>query len=788
MDSELELLRTALSERYRIEREIGRGGMATVYLAEDLKHRRQVAIKVLNPELAAGLGHARFLREIEIAAGLSHPHILPLYDSGESDSFLYYVMPFVEGESLRSRIQREKQLSILDTVAIGRAVAGALSYAHARGIVHRDIKPENILFAAGQAVVADFGIARAVGVAGGEQLSRTGVAIGTPAYMSPEQAVGDRDLDTRSDIYALGCVLYEMLSGQPPFTGLTAQAVLARHAVDRVPSLRTVRQAIPEALEAVVLRALEKTPADRFRTADELAEALEQSTTTGALAAPVWSHRRRRIALQAAAILGILGFGGWWVGPRLGVGSSRIASQRIESLAVLPLTNLGGDSGQDYFVDGMQEALIAELSKISALKIISRTSTLRYRKTEKPVSEVAQELNVDGVIEGSALREGDQVRITVQLVDGRSDRRVWGQTFDRELRSVLTLHSQVAREIANQIEVTLTPREKQRLAVTRAVNPKAYELYVLGRHQWNQRTLERYRQALESFREAIDLDPSYAPAYAALADAYMLLGEQGGMPQREARDAAAGALAKALELDETLTDAHVSMGLWKLRFDWDWAAGEKEFQRALELNPNSAAAHQMYGRSLSFAGRFKDAERELEKARELDPLSVPVNAYLGQVYLHARQYDRSEQQLQKTLRIDPNHVLTHHNLGELYIAQGRFAEAVKELERSVAGSVEPSSHYLAMLGCGYARAGRKPEAVKILKDLQRKAAKDLASAFDVASLQAALSENEQALRTLEQGYAKRDYWLVEIHAWPWFDSLRGEPRFQVLLKRMRLPA
>ena len=786
MDSELERLRTALGERYRIEREIGRGGMATVYVAEDLKHHRQVAIKVLSPELAAGLGHARFLREIEIAAGLSHPNILPLYDSGESDGFLYYVMPFVEGESLRSRLEREKQLSIPDSVAIACAVARALSYAHARGIVHRDIKPENILFNAGQAVVADFGIARAVGVAGGDQLTQTGMAIGTPAYMSPEQSLGGGDLDARSDIYALGCVLYETLAGQPPFSGTSAQAVLARHAVDAVPPLRTVRQAIPEALEAVVMRALQKTPTDRFRTADEMAEALEQSARTSEVAAPVWTNRHRRIALRAAAVLAILGLGGWWIGSRLGVGSARVASARIESLAVLPLTNLGGDSRQDYFVEGMQEALIAELSKISALKIISRTSTLRYRKTEKPLSEVAHELNVDGVIEGSALREGDQVRITVQLVDGRSDRHVWGQTFDREMRGVLSLHSEVAREIANQIEVTLTPRDERRLAMTRTVNPKAYELYVLGRHLWNQRTLERYRQAIGSFRDAIDQDPSYAPAYAALADAYMWLGEQGGMPQREARDAAGGALAKALELDETLADAHVSMGLWKLRFDWDWAAAEKQFQRALELNPNAAAGHQMYGRSLSFAGRFKDAERELEKARELDPLSVPVNAYLGQVYLHARQYDRSEQQLQKTLRIDPNHVLTHHNLGELYIAQGRPAEAVKELERSVAGSAEPSSHYLAMLGCGYAKAGRKTEAVKILKDLESKAVKDLASAFDVASLQAALSENEQALATLEQGYAKRDYWLVEIHAWPWFDSLRSEPRFQTLLRRMRL--
>ena len=783
MASELERVRTALSERYRVERELGRGGMATVYLAEDLKHHRDVAIKVMDPQLAAGLGHTRFLREIEIAAGLSHPNILPLYDSGESGGFLYYVMPFVEGDSLRSRLEREKQLSIPDSVAIGCAVAGALSYAHGVGIVHRDIKPENILFTAGQAVVTDFGIARAVGVAGGDQLTQTGIAIGTPAYMSPEQAAGERELDARSDVYALGCVLYEMLAGQAPFTGPNALAVLARHALDPAPRLRTVRQAIPESLEAVVLRSLAKAPADRFRTAGELEDALQQSTRTGEGAAPARPLPRRRIVLLAAVILAILGFAGWWVGSRAGIGSAH-----IKSLAVLPLTNLGAGSGQDYFVEGMQEALIAELSKISALKVISRTSTLRYRKTEKQLSEVARELNVDGVIEGSALREGDQVRITVQLIDGRNDRNVWGQTYDRELRGVLALHSEVAREIANQIKITLTPREAQRLAVTRAVNPKAYELYVLGRHQWNQRTLERYEQAVESFLEALDHDPEYAPAYAALADAYMWLGEQGGMPQREARYAAAGALEKALALDETLADAHVSMGLWKLRFDWDWAAAEREFQRAVELNPGSASAHQMYGRSLSFAGRFDDAQRELEKARALDPVSVPVNAYIGQVYLHARQYDRAEEQLQKTLKIDPNHVLTRHNLGELYLAQGRPAEALKELERSVAGSAEPSSHYLAMLGCAYAKSSRRTEAFKILNELERRSGKGLASAFDVASLYVALSEKERALAWLERAYTQRDYWLVEIQAWPWFDSLRSDRRFQDLLRRMRFPA
>ena len=750
--------------------------MATVYLAEDLKHGRRVAIKVLDPQLASALGPDRFLREIEIAARLAHPHIVPLYDSGDAQGFLYYVMPFVEGESLRDRLRREKQLSLPESVAIARAMADALAYAHGLGIVHRDIKPENIRFEAGHAVVTDFGIARAVAAAGGDHLTQTGLAIGTPAYMSPEQAAGSREVDARSDVYALGCVLYELLAGQPPFTGPTAQALFARHALDPVPRLRTVRDTVPEALETVVLRALAKSPADRFQTARELAEALGRSAEGRVTSRPT---PRRRIALFAVIILVGLALGGrWlWLGRPAG----------IESLAVLPLANLRGDPAEEYFVDGMQEALITELSKISALKVISRTSTLRYRRTDKALSQVARELNVDGVIEGSALREGDSVRITVQLIDGRSDRHVWSQTFDRDLRGVLALHSEVAREIAKQIRVTLTPHEQLRLTTTRPVNPRAYELYVLGRYHWNQRTIDRSRRAVESFLQALDEDSTYAPGWAALADAYMWLGEQGGMSQREARATASTAARRALELDESLADAYVSMGHWKLRFEWDWAGAEREFRRAVELGPGYAAAHQMYGRYLSLAGRFDDALRELTKALDLDPLSIPANAYLGQAYLHARRYDQAAEQFRKALQIDPNHALLRHNLGELYLAQGRWTDAVLELERSVAASAEPSSHYQAMLGLAYARAQRKQDAIAILNELERRSSRDLVSAFDLASLHAALSENERALVLLEEGYARRDYWLVELRAWPWFDSLRSDPRFQDLSRRMRFP-
>jgi serine/threonine-protein kinase len=755
--------------------------MATVYLAEDLKHHRQVAIKVLQPDLAAALGPERFLREIEIAARLSHPNILPLFDSGESGGFLYYAMPFVAGESLRARLDRERHLTLPDAVALGRAVADALGYAHGLGVVHRDIKPENILFAAGHPVVADFGIARAIGEIGGDRLTGTGLAIGTPAYMSPEQASADPGVDARSDLYALGCVLYEALTGGPPFTGPTPQAVIARHALDPPPSLRTVRPAIPAALEAVVLRALAKVPADRFGSAAELAEALERSVAAGSRAAPERSLRRPVAILAASATLVVLALGGWWAVLRPG------GAPRIESLAVLPLTNRGGDSADAWFVEGMQEALITELSKIGALKVISRTSTLRYRNPDRRLSEVARELEVDGVIEGSALREGDQVRITVQLIDGRSDRHLWGRTFDRELRGVLALHSEVARAIAEQVEATLTPGEARHLAAAAPVDPEAYELYVLGRHFWNRRTLDGYRQAVTSYLGALDRDSTYAAAYAALADAYLLLGEQGGMPQEGARQAAAAALGKALALDETLADAHVSMGLWKLRFEWDWDAAEREFRRALELRPGSAAAHQMYGRSLSFVGRYQDALRELETARELDPLSVPINAYIGQVHLHARQYDLAAEQFAKALRIDANHVLALHNLGELFLAQGRWTEAVQALERSVAGSTEPSSHYLAMLACGYARVNRRAEAVRILEDLEQRSSEHRASWFDLASLHVALGNREQALARLERGLAERDYWMVEIESWPWLDPLRSDPRYQDILRQMRFP-
>jgi TolB-like protein/Flp pilus assembly protein TadD len=459
----------------------------------------------------------------------------------------------------------------------------------------------------------------------------------------------------------------------------------------------------------------------------------------------------------------------------------------ISALAVLPLANLSGDPGQEYFVEGMQEALITELSKISALRVISRTSTLRYKGTDRLLPQIAKELGVDAVMEGSVLKSGSRLRVTAQLIQVNPERHLWADNFDRDVTDILYLTSDVAQTVARQIKVVLTPAEEANLARARPVNSQAYELYVLGRHYWNERTAGGHQRAIESFRKALSADPQYAPAYAALADTYMLLGEQGMRPQREARSEADAAIRKALELDPNLAEAHASLGQWRFYYDWNWAGAEQAFKRAIELNGGYAPGHQLYGRSLAFLGRYAEAQMELTLARTLDPLSISANAYLFQLYLFQRQYDRAAEQLEQARQLNPNHALVLHNLGELYLAQGRFAEAVKELEKSIGTPDDASAHYLAMLGCAYARANRREDAIRKLRELTRRSEKGLVSAFDMASLYTALGDKEQALAWLERGYEQRDYWLAQLKGWPWFDPLATDPRFQNLLRRMNWP-
>jgi serine/threonine-protein kinase len=508
-------LKSALSGRYAITRELGRGGMATVYLAEDLRHRRSVAVKVLEPDLAHAIGSSRFLREIEIAARLSHPNILPLHDSGDADGLLYYVMPFVEGESLRDWLNREKQLPLEDALRIVHEVADALSYAHHHGVVHRDIKPENILLAEGHAVVSDFGIARAIDAAGSERLTGTGLAVGTPAYMSPEQATGERGVDARSDIYALGCVLYELLAGEPPYAGPTPHVVLAKLLADPVPSVRRLRDTVPAGVDQALVKALAKTPADRFATAAAFSAALDRAASQPSVGRGL-TVRGRRVAVLAVVLAVLLPVGVW-----LGIRAGLFGGPQLDSIAVLPFENLSRDAEQEDFVDGMHDALISRLAQIGALRVISRTSTLRFRNTSKSIGEIAGELGVSALVEGSVLKTGDSVRIQVQLIQARPrEQHLWAQTFDRDTRAVLSVQSEVAEAIARQIGVRLTSGEEARLAVSRDVDPLAHEALLRGRRAARTRTPAGLDEAMQHYESAVRQDPNYAAAHMAISSVW----------------------------------------------------------------------------------------------------------------------------------------------------------------------------------------------------------------------------------------------------------------------------
>ncbi len=789
----LDQLKAALANRYTIERELGRGGMATVYLAQDLKHGRRVAVKVLHPELAAALGPERFLREIRLVAQLTHPHILPLHDSGEADGFLFYVMPFVEGESLRDRLNREKQLPVGDAVLIAREVADALSYAHSHDVVHRDIKPENILLEAGHAVVSDFGIARAITAAAGEKLTATGIAVGTPVYMSPEQAAGERDLDGRSDLYSLACVLYEMLAGEPPFTGPTAQVVSAKRLTGTVPPLRVTREAVPPYVEHAVMKSLSRVPADRFATATQFADALgaptvqgpEQRAPASAVRAPPAVRSRKRFGL-AAVIAGALAAGAWWLLHTFPAGrGARAVSGHIASLAVLPLDNFTGDTAQEYFVDGMTEELIADLSRIGSLRVISRRSVMAYKAARKPLPEIARALNVDAVMEGSVLRAGNRVRITAQLIEAVTDRNLWAGSYEREVQDVLSVQSGVARAITQEVAARLRPQEQTHLSAARPVNPEAHEAYLLGRYFWNKRTEEGLKKALGFFQQAIGKDSNYAPAYAGIADYYNVLPFYSRQRPEEVFARAKDAALTALKLDETLAEGHAALAYVRAYYDWNWPAAETEFRRALELNPSYAGAHHSYSRFLTAMGRHEEALAELKRAQELDPLSLLLKANLGMIYYFTRQYDQAIAQVQKTIELDSTFPVAHWGLGLAYEQKGMHRDAIVAIEKSISlAGRDPN--FIASLGHVYAMRGMRREVQQIIDELAREARRSYVSSYHVALLYAGLGEKDRAFDWLDKAAVERSGLLIYLNMDPRLDNLRSDQRFQGLLRRVGL--
>ena len=735
-------LAAALAGRYTLGPELGHGGMATVYQAEDLRHHRQVAVKVLRPELGVLLGPDRFTREIRIAAALNHPHILPLHDSGEADGHFFYVMPCVRGGSLRERLRRDPRLPVDEAIAIVRQVAAALDHAHAHGLVHRDIKPENILLHEGEAVVTDFGIALAAGSAPSERLTATGLMVGTPEYMSPEQAAGERMLDARSDLYSLACVLYELLAGEPPHTGGSAKSVIARRFTEPPPRVGRVRPEVPAAVDEAIARALAVDPADRFPGAAAFADAL--------------------LSREAPA-----------------------RPPRLPSVAVLPFRNLSTDPENEFFADGITEDVIAQLSKIRALKVISRGSVMRFKGREQSLREIGIALDVGTLLEGSVRRAGSRVRIVAQLMDAETDRHLWSETYDRELTDIFAIQSDVALHIAEALETELTQDERSRIRKEPTGDVEAYRLYLLGRSYLLRWTQEGVEQGIAYLQQAVARDPDYALAHATLAYAYIeiALGMGGTLSATEAMERGRAAVARAIALDPGLAEAHAMLAFVRFAGDYDWVGAEAEFRRAIELDPNNGDTYDTYGLMLAALGRYDEALAVQRRAHELDPLAHRHDA--ATTLLRAGRYEEALRVVTRVTELEPEFINARATLGWAYLLSGMLDVGIAQLEGAAALAPE-STLLLSQLAQAYGRVGRTDDAREILARLEAMSRQRYVSPYHLAYVYTGLGEHERAMDWLERAYEERAGGVYGVKASFLFSALRGHPRFTALLRKMNL--
>jgi len=735
---------TALADRYTVERELGRGGMATVYLAEEKKHGRKVAIKVLRPEITASVGTERFLREIGIAARLSHPHIVPLIDSGEAGGFLYYVQPHVPGGSLRDRLEQTRQLPLKDALRIAQEIGAGLDFAHRKGFVHRDVKPENILFADGHAVLADFGVARAVSDADA-QVTEAGLAVGTPEYMSPEQASGESELGPASDVYSFACVVYEMLGGEPPFRGSGPRAIMAKQVTALPRPLRGLRPEVPVATERAVVRALEKDPNQRFTSAAEFVTALTAPDGPGAARTPATTR----------------------------------------SIAVLPFVNASPDPENEYLSDGITDELIDALAKIAGLRLASRTSVFALKGKALDVRAVGALLGTSVVLEGTVRKAGDRLRITAQLTSTDDGRLLWSQRYDRKLVDVFEIQDEIAETIVNTLRATMFADLSEHVPRRYTENIQAYGLYLKGRYAWNKRTQEGVAEAIGYFEQAIAEDPTYAPAYAGLADSYALDVDYRSIPVNEAYRHAKEYARKALELDETVPSAHASLAWSLFVYDWDWEGADREFRRAIELNPRYASAHQWYAFLLASRGEHDAALLEAHTAIELDPASVSARRGLGWIAFYARRFDQALDHLARAVEMNPMAVESYRILATTLGMQGQWGEAERMLRDAL---VLPGAgaYTTATLGWVLARCGKRSEADQLLRELETIAHESYVSPVAFAIFHVGLGNVDRALDWAERAYDEKRGWLAYLKVNPMLDPLRNESRFTSLLEKMRL--
>ena len=792
VSAELVTLAAALDGQYRVIRELGRGGMGCVYLAEDLRHGREVAIKVLSAEQTGPAAIERFGREVAVVARLSHPHIVPLIDSGHGHGLHWFVMPRIDGESLRTRIDRERQLDLDDAVRIGIEVARALVAAHAHGVLHRDIKPENVLLSSGSAVVTDFGIAKLLAGDSGEvRLTQTGYAIGSAAYMSPEQATGIDPVDERSDVYGLGCLLYEMLTGEPPFVGLTVQAVLAKRFSDPVPHVSRLRDVVSPALDAVIARAMARAPQDRYSTMHnfELALAAAERRAGTATVPPQTQHRtpvaaswvsRRAlvigggVVLAAAAVFGAL---------RATVLSASTGA--IRSIAVRPLTDISAARNQEYFSAGLTDELLTALSGIGGLRVAARSSSYAFKAKAQDLRDFGSQLGVDAVLDGTVQKEGNRVRVSVELVTVKDGFSIWKRSYDGDVSDLFAMQETVARAIVTAVGIQLG--DSSRPIVRRSTDDiDAYQLYMKGRLALDRRTAASLMEARTWFEQAVEQDPRYARAWSGLADVAFLQGMNVFDAPGEAFPRAKMAVRRALELDSTSVEALTSHANVLFFHDRDFARADTAFRKAIAINPRYPQARYWHGLFLASMHQPDAALAEVKLAASLDPFSPPITTSVGMVLVLSGRFAEAVAPLREAIAVQPNYYFAHSWLALTLSETGANDEAIREARRGVALAPD------AMLAEGYlayvlARTGSRAAALAQFARIDSISQRRSVASVYVARAWDAMGDADLTFIWLQRATKEGDGQLAQLRMAPLFRTVAADPRFTRLLSQLNIP-
>jgi serine/threonine protein kinase/Tfp pilus assembly protein PilF len=788
---------STFANRYQIIEELGKGGMGNVYRALDRKLNEEVAIKIIKPEIASDKKTLeRFRNELRLARKISHRNVGRMYELMEYMEIHYITMEYIPGQDLRSLIRQTGKLSAETAISIAKEVCEGLAEAHRLGVVHRDLKPSNILInKQGDAKIMDFGIARSLkskGITGTRQM------IGTPEYMSPEQVDGE-DVDQRSDIYSVGVILYEMLAGRVPFEGDTPLSVAYKHKNKKPPNPREFNAQITDELSVLVLKCLEKDKEARYQSAGEIRSQLEE-IEKGLLIPVIISPQKKPLTSKEItvqfrmkkffipiAVLILLAIGAIAVWQLFLKKPTTPLSSGRPIIAVLPFSDLSPLKDQEYFCDGMTDEIITKLSRLQGWKVMNKTSVMQYKETEKNIKDIGRELGVTSILEGSIRKEGDDIRVTSQLINVEDGFHLWSEIYNRKLDRIFAIQNDIAENIVSALKQKLTPEEMQRLQKKTTENLEAYNLYLQGRYFWGQRTKEAMQNSVELFRQAIEIDPDYALSYSGLADCYIAGG--GSYLDLSAKEAYAKAkemAQKALELDDTLAEAHTSLAGVLTSYFWYWERAENEFIRAIELNPSYATARTWYAEHLWSIGRHDVSIQQAKLALELDPLSPMISTILGVAFYFAGDYDRAISQYLKTLENTPNFQRAINWLGFSYVKKAMYPEAIEHFQ-SVIKLSDGQSADLAALGYVYALAGQRDEAEAVLRQLKSLSDQRYVSPVDMAMLHVGLDNIDQAIEYLEKAYeehADRMSW-IKVH--PVFDPLRSDPRFQAILQRMNFP-